>query len=59
MDALEYQLKHRIMVLEMKQEKLHEALGTLITWMVGSSVSPINVKEAELLLKILEEKGDE
>jgi hypothetical protein len=58
MDALELQLKKRIAKLESESAKLHETLATLITWMVGSANSPINMKEAELLLKILEDRTE-
>jgi hypothetical protein len=58
MDALEYELKHRIMVLEMKIEKLHEALTALISWTAQSAASPINQTEAELLMKILRDEDE-
>lgn len=46
----------RIYHLEQKIDNLKKTLGTLISWMSGSSVSPINVGEAKRLLEMLEEE---
>ena len=53
MDALEYQLKHRIMVLSQKVERLQKVLLELISRTVDTET------EKNILMKILEEEDEE
>ena len=52
-DLTTRELETLLVAAETKLQRTHDVLGTLISWMVQSSVSPIRIDEAQQLLKRL------
>ena len=54
-DLTTRELENLLVAAETKLQRTHDVVGTLISWMAQSAVSPIRIDEAQQLLKRLGE----